>query len=439
MNISIIGTGYVGLVTGACLADFGMQVLCMDMDEEKINMLKYGIIPIYEPGLEKLVENNVCNTGRLKFTSDIKEAVDNSDVIFIAVGTPALDDGTSDLGSLFCAIRSITLHMDCYKAIITKSTVPLGTGRRIQQEIKNILLQRNKTVEFDVVSNPEFLREGSAVADFVNPDRIVIGAENERALKIVKKIYEMQIKKGIPLVITDIKTAEMIKYASNAFLASKISFINEIAVICELCGANAVTVSRAMGLDHRIGAAFLNPGPGYGGSCFPKDLKAMLGMGRSLGYIPKIIKSTIDVNHNQINFVIQKIKKYLFEAATSTVTVLGLSFKPGTDDIRDSPAIPIIRSLLDLNARIKVYDPKAAVNMKKQHPELEVHYCSDPYSASEGSDCIILVTEWEEVCNLDFNKLKLLVASPVFLDLRNVYDPDYVKGFGFIYEGVGRK
>ena len=438
MNIAVIGTGYVGLVTGGCLAQLGMNVICMDIDADKIKELKEGIIPIYEPGLEEIIRENY-STGRLRFTTSIKEAVDYAKVIFIAVGTPPKQDDSADLKFVHQAVQDIARNMEDYKVIVNKSTVPIGTGRYVKKEIEDILEQRNKTFGFDVVSNPEFLREGTAVKDFLKPDRIVIGVDSEASLKLMKKIYEVQIQLDIPIIVTNLETAEMIKYAANAFLATKISYINEIADMCDLCNADISIVSKAMGLDSRIGPRFLNPGPGYGGSCFPKDTKALVKIGKSLGYIPKIIESTVEVNDNQSIMMFKKIKDTIGSLENKVITILGIAFKPETDDIREAPAINIIKLLLENGVRIKAFDPKAMENAKKTYPELEIEYCRELYSACEDSDCIVLVTEWQEFIDLDFSKLKAIVRTPIFIDLRNAYMPSFVKNLGFIYKGVGRK
>jgi UDPglucose 6-dehydrogenase len=438
MNIAVIGTGYVGLVTGGCLSQLGMNVICMDVNEDKIEKLKNGIIPIYEPGLEEVIRENY-NSGRLSFTTSIKDAVSNSKVIFIAVGTPPQQDDSADLKYVHQAARDIANYMEDYKVIVNKSTVPVGTGHSVKTEIEDILKQRNKTFGFDVVSNPEFLREGTAVKDFLKPDRIVIGAESETALNLMKRIYDVQIQLDIPMVVTNLETAEMIKYASNAFLATKISYINEIADMCDLCNADISVVSKAMGLDNRIGSKFLSPGPGYGGSCFPKDTKALVTIGRNLGYIPKIVESAVEVNDNQSLIMFEKIKNTIGSVENKIVTILGIAFKPETDDIREAPAINIIKMLLDNGAKIKAYDPEAMENAKKEHPDLSIEYCNDIYSACEDSDCIVLVTEWQEFMNLDFLRIKAIVRMPAFIDLRNAYMPSYVKDLGFLYKGVGRK
>lgn len=437
MNISIIGVGYVGLVTGACLAEFGMNVLCMDIDEEKINKLRRGIIPIYEPDLSVIVHKN--SGEKLNFTTSMKDAVDFSDVIFIAVNTPTFEDGTSDLSRVFQVAKGIALYMNEYKVVVNKSTVPVFTGQKVKQEMTSVLEREGKLFDFDIVSNPEFLQEGSAVKNFICPDRIVLGSESEKALETMKKIYYIQLLQGVPLVSTNIETAEMIKYASNAFLATKISFINEMANMCERCNADVVTVARAMGLDDRIGPKFLQPGPGFGGSCFPKDTKALLGIGKKIKYIPRIVKSVIEVNRIQRLLAYSKIKKVTKKLDKKVITILGVAFKPDTDDLRESPALDIIEKVLEANAIVKVYDPKAMPNMQKEYPHFNVQYCEDAYNACLDSDCIVVVTDWKELKGLDFNRLKSIVRTPAFVDLRNTFEPEYVKNFGFMYEGMGRK
>jgi UDPglucose 6-dehydrogenase len=436
MNISVIGVGYVGLTTGTCFAELGNNVLCMDTDEKKINRLREGVIPIYEPKIEEMVKKN-CLNNRLSFTTSLKKAVDFSDIIFIAVGTPTNKDNTPDLQYIYDAARKIALNMDNYKVIIVKSTVPVGTGEKIRKEITQILIDRKKDIEFDMVSNPEFLRQGTAIHDFMKPDRVVIGMENDRARDIMMKLYSFHIDDNKPLIISDIQAAEMIKYVSNAFLAAKISYINEIAILCEYYNVDISIVAKGMGLDKRIGDKFLNPGPGYGGSCFPKDTKALMYIGNTVGYEPKIIKAVIDVNKQQPRIMMEKIERIVKDFNGKTITMLGVAFKSNTDDIRESPAVPIIRALIRKKAKIKIYDPKAMENCKNIIKRAE--YCEDVYSACNESDCIVIMTEWDEFRNLDFKKLKEIVKHPIFIDLRNIYEPDFVKENGFLYEGVGRK
>jgi UDPglucose 6-dehydrogenase len=438
MNISVIGTGYVGLVTGTCFAELGMNVTCVDKDEDKINSLKSFLIPIYEIGLEAIVTRNYIKD-RLRFTSNIKEAVEEADTIFISVGTPSLKDGTAELKYIFKAAKEIAEFMESYKLIIIKSTVPIGTCQRVKNKIEKVLKKRKSNIEFDIVSNPEFLREGSGIKDFFNPDRIVIGTESEKAACLMKSIYEDHVFRNTPLIFTNLETAEMIKYASNAFLATKISFINEIANICELCGADIKIVAKAMGLDKRIGSKFLNPGPGFGGSCFPKDINALIKIGEDLGYKPKIIERVMKSNLEQKKRALQMITNIVGEVRNKTFTVLGLAFKAETDDIRESPSIYIIKALLKNEGKVKAFDPKAMENTKKIYPELDISYCEDEYSACQESDCIILATEWEQFGSLDFTSLKSIVKSPVFIDLKNMYEPNDVKAEGFSYKGVGRQ
>lgn len=436
MNISVIGTGYVGLVTGACLAELGMNVICMDTDKTKIDNLMMGNIPIYEPLLEPLVNKNITG-GRLKFTFILEEAVKNSNVIFIAVNTPTVNN-EPDLKHVFKAARDIASYMKDYKVIVIKSTVPVGTGQLVKKEIKGILERHNKDIRFDIVSNPEFLREGTAVNDFMKPDRIVIGTESEKAEKIMRQIYSFYESLDIPIIATNVETSEIIKYACNTFLAAKVSFINEIANICELCGANVSIVSKAMGLDERIGPKFLNPGPGYGGSCLPKDTKAFLSIGRKLGYVPKIVKSVIEVNNSQIKRTVKKIEKSIGCLRNKTVTVLGVAFKADTDDIRESPSIKIIKMLVKKKANVNVTDPKALNNMKTLYPKLRVQYFDDAYTACSQSDCIVLATEWDVYKDLDFSYVKSLVGNPLLIDLKNIYEPDCLRSLGFLYIGMGR-
>lgn len=438
MNVSIIGAGYVGLVTGACLASQGMDALCCDIDEGRIDSLKNGLLPIYEPKLSSMIHSLTAGRRGLTFTSDIGEAVGHADILFITVNTPANEDGACDPGRVFDVAGKIARYMDCYKIIVNKSTVPVGTGQKVKNVISCILEEQGKQLEFDIVSNPEFLREGSAVDDFIRPDRIVIGAESDKAVSKIKAVYTDQIRLSIPVIVTTVETAEMIKYASNAFLATRISFINEIANICEFCGADAVEVARGMGFDSRIGNKFLSPGPGFGGSCFPKDIRALCGTAAGFGYTPLVLSSVLETNNRQKARMTGKIRNALGSLEDKIITVLGVSFKPNTDDIREAPSIPIIQGLLDSGAKIRVYDPKAMENMKRQYPRLEVTYCGDVASSCMDSNCIVLMTEWKELCSLDFSVLKHIVREKVFLDLRNAYDPAYVRENGFYYEGVGR-
>ena len=432
MNICIVGTGYVGLVTGTCLAEFGMNIICSDTDSSKIAMLSKGKVPFYEPGLEELVEKNLAQ-GRLRFTTEMKEGVQSSLVIFIAVGTPANDDGTVDLRYVNAAAEEIGTHMNGYKVVVVKSTVPVGTC----QGIKRIIREKSpQAYNFDVVSNPEFQREGSAVEDFMRPDRVTIGAESEQAIAIMKDIYSVLYLNETPFVITNLETAEMIKYAANAFLATKITFINEMANLCERVGADVHVLARAMGLDGRIGRKFLHPGPGYGGSCFPKDTLALLNIGRQRGCDLKVVDSVIKANDEQRLRMVEKIRAMVGELRGKTVGILGLSFKPNTSDVRESSSIIIIQRLQSEGGKIRAYDPAAMGEAKAVLQD--VHYCSDPYEVAEGCDALVLLTEWNQFRRLDLDRLKALMNTPIFVDLRNVYDPVKMREAGFHYCGVGR-
>jgi UDPglucose 6-dehydrogenase len=431
MNICMVGTGYVGLVTGAALADLGMDVICVDKDEVKIQALAQGVIPIYEPGLEELVARNE-RKGRLHFTSDLKAGIQNALVIFIAVGTPRRPDGSPDLTFVRQVAEAIAEHMNGYKVVVTKSTVPIGTGKTISDIIRG----KNGRFEFSVVSNPEFLREGSAVNDFLHPDRIVIGASDARAIEIMKEIYKPLFLRETPFVITDVASAELIKYASNGFLAVKISFINEIALLCELMGANVQDVATGMGLDPRIGHRFLLPGPGFGGSCFPKDTSAAADIARNLGTTFELIEATIRVNARTKSRMIEKIAAAAGPLAGKTAAVLGLSFKPETDDIRESPALAVVGGLLQAGARIRAFDPAAMDNTRTVFPGL--HYAADAYDCAEGADFVVLATEWNEFRALDLERLARVVRSRTMIDLRNVYDPGELRAAGWQYTGVGR-
>jgi UDPglucose 6-dehydrogenase len=427
----MIGTGYVGLVTGACLADFGMDVVCVDKDAQKIAALQRGEMPIYEPGLEEVVGRNE-KAGRLRFTTDLKTSIEEALAIFIAVGTPPKADGSPDLTFVREVASAIAEHMNGYKVVVTKSTVPTGTGRMIEQ----ILREKNGRHEFSVVSNPEFLREGSAVADFLRPDRVVIGANDTRAIGILKEIYSPLYLIETPFVITDVASAELIKYASNGFLAVKISFINEVARLCELMGADVHDVARGMGLDKRIGSKFLHPGPGFGGSCFPKDTAAAADLARQQGYTFRIIEATMAVNAETKSRMIEKIAGVAGPLAGRTAAVLGLSFKPETDDIRESPALAVVGDLKSAGARVRAFDPAAMPNTRAVHPDL--HYAKDAYDAAEGADFLVLATEWNAFRALDLPRLSRLLKTPTFVDLRNVYDPKEMKAAGWKYVGVGR-
>ncbi len=433
MHIAVIGTGYVGLVTGTCFAEFGVNVTCVDNDETKIENLKKGIVPIYEPGLDAMIARNV-KAERLNFTTNIAEAVRTALVVFIAVGTPPKEDGSADLQYVEQVAKEIARTMDGYKVIVTKSTVPIGTGAWINKIVKE---HQTQPIPFDVVSNPEFLREGAAIEDFMRPNRVVIGASTSQAIAVMKDLYGPLYLIETPFVITNVESSEMIKYASNAFLATKISFINEIANLCERVGADVHHVAKGMGLDRRIGPKFLHPGPGYGGSCFPKDTQALAEIARAHGMEFQIVDTVVKVNKEQREHCLQKIIKMLDgNVAGKTVGILGVSFKPETDDIREAPALDIVQQLLDLGGAVRAFDPVALENFAKLFPQ--VTYCADPYQVAEGSDVLVLMTEWNQFRQLELDRIKSLLRSPKIVDLRNIYEPERMRHAGFQYVGVGR-
>jgi len=431
LNIAVIGTGYVGLVTGAGLADFGNDVICVDINEKKIEALKAGKIPIYEPGLDAIVAKNVTE-GRLEFTTDLAGAIRSARAIFIAVGTPPLPDGSADLRYVADVARSIAKYMEGPKLIITKSTVPIGTGRMIE----GIIEESEHKHPASVVSNPEFLREGSAIEDFMKPDRVVIGASDEESVALMKEIYAPLYSLAIPFVVTNVESAELIKYAANGFLATKISFINEVAVLCEKLGGDVQDVARGMGLDHRIGPKFLQAGPGYGGSCFPKDSSSLADISRKCDYTFEIIESVIRVNDQIKARMVEKVDQAVGGAAGKTIGVLGLAFKPETDDMRDSPSLPLIEGLQSLGATVRAYDPQAMDAARGMFENLT--FCDDAYSTAQGCDAIVLCTEWNEFRALNLERLKQALKKPVLVDLRNIYDPARVRAAGFEYTSVGR-
>ncbi len=429
MKVCMIGTGYVGLVSGTCFAEIGHNVICIDNDEKKIDVLKKGDIPIYEPGLKEMVIKNV-SAGRLSFTTSIKEGVEKSLFLFIAVGTPPKEDGEPDLSSVEKVAEEIGSAMNDYKIIIEKSTVPVQTGKWVRSVIERF---NKKGIDFDVASNPEFLREGSAIGDFLHPDRIVLGVESERAKD---KLLELYNSVDAPKIVTDIASAELIKHASNSFLSTKISFINAISVICEKSGADILKVAQGMGLDKRIGRDFLNAGLGFGGFCFPKDIKAFISIAKKLGYDFRLLKEVDNINNEQILRAVEKLEEMLWNVRNKTVGILGLAFKPNTDDMRFAPSITIIKELQKHGAKVKAYDPVAMERAKEIMPDIE--YCSDAYSVAKEADGIILVTEWDEFRKLDLEKILNLLRQPIFLDGRNVFDPQQMKAMGFIYSGIGR-
>jgi len=436
MNVCVVGTGYVGLVTGACFAEFGVQVVCADKDQAKIDALLRGEMPIYEPGLAELVERNL-RAGRLSFTTSTADAVRASLVVFIAVSTPPRPDGSTDLTAVEAVSREIGRVLDGYKVIVTKSTVPVGTSLRVRNWIAEELDAANLSVRFSVASNPEFLREGAAIGDFQRPDRVVIGTEDEQAVAILKDLYRPLYLNETPVVLTDVPTAELSKYAANALLATKISFINEIANLCERVGADVQAVARAVGLDRRIGSKFLHAGPGYGGSCFPKDTRSVAHFAREQGEKLDVVEAVIRVNQRQRERMIEKIVDALGgDVQGKAVGVLGLSFKPETDDVRDAPAIDIIQGLLERGASVRAYDPQAMGTAKPLLPDIQL--CDDAYDVCEGADALVIITEWNQFRMLDLSRVKSLLRTPVIVDLRNVYKPEPVRAAGFTYVGVGR-
>lgn len=430
MKIAVIGAGYVGLVTAACLADLGNCVICQDIDRKKIAALKRGVVPIYEPGLDQLIKRN--RKKRLSFTTDLKESVRKSEVIFIAVGTPPRDNGEADLTHVESVARDIAGSMKSYHLIVEKSTTPVQTGIWIKKTLED---HAPKGARFDVASNPEFLREGSAIDDFMHPDRVVIGVESRKAKDILSELYRPL---GAEIIVTDVNSAEIIKHASNSFLATKISFINAIANICERAGADVEEVARGMGLDKRIGRAFLNAGIGFGGFCFPKDLEAFIRISEKLGYDFGLLKAVKEINERQRELLVRKIEKAVWNIKGKTIAVLGLAFKPDTDDMRFAPSIDIIGRLKAEGARVKAYDPQAMAKAKAL-PELKgVVFCKGPYEAVKSADCAVIVTDWNEFKELDLPRVKRSLIQPVIVDGRNIYDPPKMKAMGFKYYCIGR-
>jgi len=437
-KIAIIGTGYVGSVTGACLADFGNHVICIDTNAEKIESLKKGIIPIYEPGLDIVVERNI-KSARLSFTTDLEEALKECDIVFIAVGTPPAQDGSADLVFVENAARQIGSLINRYTIIVNKSTVPIGTGKKVTAWIKEELEKRKVNIEYDVVSNPEFLREGTAVYDFMHPDRIVIGCESKKARKLMKNVYRSLYLSETPFIETNLESAEMIKYASNAFLAVKITFINEIANLCESTGAIIRDVVKAVGKDGRIGSKFLHPGPGYGGSCFPKDTRAIAKIARDNGEILNIVETTIETNEKQKIRAAKKIEKVLGSLKGKTVSILGLAFKQNTDDMRESPSIAICEYLAANGAFLRLYDPAAMEEAKWRLSEIKdsIYLASDEYDCAKGSYALVIATPWNQFRNIDLIKIKELMKEPNFIDLRNIYNPKEFESLDFKYYCIG--
>jgi UDPglucose 6-dehydrogenase len=434
MQIAMIGAGYVGLVTGACFSEFGANVTCVDKDVNKISILKEGKIPIFEPGLEALVQSNV-QSNRLTFTTDLKTAVEKADAVFIAVGTPSRrGDGHADLSFVFSAAEEIAHAMTNYTLIVTKSTVPVGTGRQVAEKIRRICPE----ADFDVCSNPEFLREGAAINDFMRPDRVVIGADTDRARKMMREIYRPLFLRETPIVFTDLETSELTKYAANSFLATKITFINEIADLCEKLGADVHDVAKGIGLDGRIGSKFLHPGPGYGGSCFPKDTLALVQTATKFDSPLRIVEAVVEVNDKRKKSMAKKIINACSGNVTDkTLAILGVTFKPNTDDMRDAPSLDIIPSLQAEGANINAYDPEGMHEAKSVLKD--VSWCNDAYQAMAGADAVAILTEWNEFRGLDLPRIKSLLKTPIVIDLRNIYNPAEMKDAGFVYYCVGRK
>ncbi len=432
MHIAVIGTGYVGLVTGACFAEFGVEVTCVDVDSEKIAGLKSGVMPIYEPGLDTIVEKNV-KAGRLHFTTDIKTAVEQALVVFLAVGTPPKPDGSPDMSYYRQAAQDIAEAMNGYKVLVTKSTVPVGTGRWLREFVnENLKVETN----FGVASNPEFLREGAAIDDFMRPDRVVVGSNEPDAIAIMKDLYRPLYLIETPVVITSLEAAELIKYAANAFLATKITFINEIANLCDAIGCDVHDVAKGMGMDNRIGRKFLHPGPGYGGSCFPKDTRAFTKVGDKYGVETSVVDAVIEANEYQRLAMIPKIEKLVGDFKDKQIGVLGLSFKPETDDMRESPATDIIKEMQKRGAKIRAFDPVAMKEAKHYLPDID--YAENEYDAIKDADVLVIVTEWNQFRALDMDKVKKLLKAPKIADLRNIYNPTDMRELGFEYVGVGR-
>ncbi len=434
MKIAMIGTGYVGLVSGACFAEFGPTVVCVDLDAAKVDRLRNGEIPIYEPGLDELVASGI-KSGRLSFTTDLAEAVAGADAVFIAVGTPSRrGDGHADLRYVEAAAADIARALTGYAVVVTKSTVPVGTGRRVAE----ILRETTPNAQFDVASNPEFLREGSAIGDFMRPDRVVIGAESERAQSVMRELYRPLYLAETPIVMTTLETAELTKYAANAFLATKITFINEIADLCEKVGANVQDVARGMGLDSRIGKKFLHAGPGYGGSCFPKDTLALVRTAQEYGAPARLVETVVQVNDRRKGAMAGRVLQACGGSVRGkTVAVLGVAFKPNTDDMRDAPSLAIVPALQDAGATVRAYDPAAMGEASSLLPG--VHWCTDAYDTATGADVLVLITEWNEFRALDLSRLAELMKAKVIVDLRNVYGPDDVRAAGFSYTSIGRR
>ncbi len=438
MNISVIGSGYVGLVTAACLAETGVTVSCVDIDEKKIRNLNKGIIPIWEPGLEDIVERNVAKK-RLSFTTKLKESIQHSEAIFIAVGTPPEEDGSADLKYVLSVAQEIGQHLDHYAVIVTKSTVPVGTSQKVKREIQDELIKRNQDIAFDVASNPEFLKEGNAVDDFLKPDRIVIGTESEKAKQTLERLYKPFLLNGHPIIFMDITSSELTKYAANAMLATRISFMNDMANLCELVGADVNMIRKGIGSDPRIGNKFIYPGTGYGGSCFPKDVKAIIKTADDNGYSLEVLKAVERVNNRQKLVVFQKLARHFNgQLKGKKVALWGLSFKPNTDDMRDAPSLAVIEKLIEAGVNVTAYDPAATTEAKKYYGASLIHYVDNPYDALNDADALVLMTEWNEFRILNIEEMKKRMKDLVIIDGRNIYDASELRNNGFSYYCIGQ-
>ncbi|MDE6161182.1 MAG: UDP-glucose/GDP-mannose dehydrogenase family protein [Muribaculaceae bacterium] len=438
MNIAIVGTGYVGLVSGTCFAEMGINVTCVDIDRSKIDRLQKGEIPIYEPGLDEMVRRNI-EAGRLHFTTDLRTVLADVEVVFSAVGTPPDEDGSADLKYVLAVAKTFGENIGKYTILVTKSTVPVGTAQKVKETVRAELERRGVNVRFDVASNPEFLKEGAAIKDFMFPDRVVVGTESERARKVMQRLYKPFMLSGERMIFTDIPSAEMIKYAANSMLATRISFMNDIANLCELVGADVNMVRKGIGSDTRIGKKFLYPGCGYGGSCFPKDVKALIKTAEKHGYPMRVLKAVEEVNENQKGILFDKLIDYFSgDIKGKTVAMWGLAFKPETDDMREAPSLVLIGKLKEAGARVKVYDPVAMPECRRRLGEECVEYCSDMYEATVDADALLLVTEWNQFRMPSLSVLKKAMANPVIIDGRNIYDREYLEEHGFIYKCIGK-
>ena len=436
MKIAVVGTGYVGLVSGTCFAEVGIEVTCIDIDSKKIEGLKQGEMPIYEPGLEPMVKKNY-ESGRLHFSTNLKEAIQGAEAVFIAVGTPPGEDGSADLQYVLAVADEIGQHMNDYMVVVTKSTVPVGTAQKVNQAVKAAIEKRGANIDFDVASNPEFLKEGAAIADFLKPDRIVVGTDSERAENIMKKLYKPFLLNGHPTIFMDIPSSEMTKYAANSMLATKISFMNDIANLCEIMGADVNMVRKGIGSDNRIGNKFIYPGVGYGGSCFPKDVKALVRTAKENGYDMEVLTAVENVNERQKSVMVKKVKKHFGnDLSGKTFAVWGLSFKPKTDDMREAPSLVIINALLEAGAQVKAYDPVAMEETKRDLGDI-ITYAKDAYDTLVDADALLLVTEWPEFRIPNFNVIAKLLHHKVIFDGRNIYDKNELESLGFTYYGIG--